>query len=93
MPQCTKLDAELSRGMDGLESLPDRGGMRDATPEPRTAVMISVEASWEDQSGTLRRERARMENTSNSGACIRVKKQIDVGAMLRCSGAGKNFQE
>jgi hypothetical protein len=48
--------------------------MRDATPEPRTAVMILVEASWEDQSGTLRRERARMENTSNSGACIRVKK-------------------
>jgi hypothetical protein len=57
--------------------------MRDATPEPRTAVMILVEASWGDQSGTLRRERAGMENTSNSGACIQVKKQIDVGARLR----------
>jgi hypothetical protein len=44
--------------------------------------MILVEASW-DQSGTLRRERARMEKASNSGACIRVKKQIDVGAKLR----------
>jgi len=41
-----------------------------------------VEASWKDRSGTLQRERARMENTSNSGACIRVKKQIDVGAKL-----------
>lgn len=65
--------------------------MRDATPEPRTAVMILVEASWEDQSGTLRRERARMENTSNSGACIRVKKPIDVGAKLRVQWRWEEF--
>jgi hypothetical protein len=65
--------------------------MRDAIPEPRTAVMILVEASWEDQSGTLQRERARMENTSNSGACIRVKKQIDVGAKLRVHWRWEEF--
>jgi hypothetical protein len=65
--------------------------MRDATPEPRTAVMILVEASWEDQSGTLRRECARMENTSNSGACIRVKKPIDVRAKLRVQWRWEEF--
>lgn len=56
--------------------------MRGAVSELRTAVMILVEASWEDQRGILRRERARVENTCDSGACIRVKKQIDVGTKL-----------
>ena len=65
--------------------------MRDAIPEPRTAVMIVVEASWEDRRGTLQREPARMENTSNSGACIRVKKQIDVGAKLRVQWRWEEF--
>jgi hypothetical protein len=91
---CIKLDAEPSRGMSTDSSLCLlRRRMRDAIPEPRTAVMILAEASWEDQNGILRRERARMENTSDSGACIRVKKQINVGTKLRCSDAGKNFQE
>ncbi|HEY1468004.1 MAG TPA: hypothetical protein VGF61_03090 [Candidatus Acidoferrum sp.] len=65
--------------------------MRDAIPEPRTAVMIVVEASWEDRNGAVLRERARMENTSNSGACIRVKKQIDVGARLRVQWRWEEF--
>jgi hypothetical protein len=51
-------------------------------PEPRKAVMISVEASWADQSGTLQTIPARMENKSTGGACIRIKKQIVVGAKL-----------
>jgi hypothetical protein len=65
--------------------------MRDPIPEPRTAVMIVVEALWEDEKGILQRERARMENTSNSGACIRVKKQIDVGAKLRVQWRWEEF--
>jgi hypothetical protein len=32
-----------------------------------------------------------MENTSNSGACIRVKKQIDVGAKLRVQWRWEEF--
>ena len=47
--------------------------MSGMTPEPRAAVMILVEASWEDQNGTVQTERARMENKSAGGACIRVK--------------------
>jgi hypothetical protein len=57
--------------------------MKDAIPEPRTAAMILVEASWQDQNGTLQTARARMENTSASGACIRLKREIGVGAKLR----------
>jgi hypothetical protein len=65
--------------------------MRDPIPEPRTAVMIVVGALWEDEKGILQRERARMENTSNSGACIRVTKQIDVGAKLRVQWRWEEF--
>ena len=65
--------------------------MRNLIPEPRTAVMIVVEASWEDGKGVLQRERARMENTSHSGACIRVKKQIDVGVKLRVQWRWEEF--
>jgi len=65
--------------------------MRDAVPELRTAVMILVEASWEDQRGILWRERARMENTCDSGACIRVKRQIDVGTKLRVQWCWEEF--
>ncbi len=41
-----------------------------------------VEASWEDESGALQKIPARMEDRSASGACIRVKTPIAVGAKL-----------
>jgi hypothetical protein len=74
-----------------IQVFADRAGMRDPIPEPRTAVMIVVDASWEDAKGILQRERARMENTSTSGACIRVKKQIDVGARLKVQWRWEEF--
>ena len=54
--------------------------------EPRTRVMISVEVSWEDQSGARRAVTARMENKSDGGACIRVDTPVVVGSKLgiRC---------
>ncbi len=52
-------------------------------PELRTPVMILIEASWEDQSGALQTIRARMENKSAGGACIRVKTPIAPGSKLR----------
>src|SRR5277367_3290753 len=60
-------------------------------PEPRSAVMILVNAWWEDQSGTLQMARARMENTSTLGACIRLKTRIEVGAKLRIQGRWQEF--
>ena len=59
--------------------------------EPRTAVMILVEASWKDQSGAVQAVPARMENKSAGGACIRVKTPIGVGSMLRVQGHREQF--
>ncbi|HTZ32752.1 MAG TPA: hypothetical protein VMH31_09860 [Methylomirabilota bacterium] len=64
-----------------------------------------VEASWTDQSGTLHKCSATMENTSKSGARIRLRKPIQVGTKLRvqwrweqftgaaryCRGDGRDF--
>jgi hypothetical protein len=52
-------------------------------PEQRTAVMVLVEATWQDQSGTLQKSRACMINRSHGGACIRLRRAIAVGTKLR----------
>jgi hypothetical protein len=51
--------------------------------ELRTAVMILVEACWQDQSGKLQTVPARMEDKSDGGACIRLKAPIGVGSKLK----------
>lgn len=56
--------------------------MSEVTPERRTAVMILVEASWEDQSGTLVEACVRMENKSVSGACLRTKRRFAPGTKV-----------
>jgi hypothetical protein len=56
--------------------------MTETAPEQRTAVMILVEVTWEDQSGTTQKVRACMVNRSTGGACIRVRQPIHVGAKL-----------
>jgi hypothetical protein len=60
-------------------------------PESRTAVMTLVEASWQDQSGTLQTVPARMENKSTGGACIRVKTPIGVGSKLMVQWRWEQF--
>jgi hypothetical protein len=65
--------------------------MSGATPEPRTAVMILVEATWEDQTGTVQSAPARMENRSAHGACIRLKVRIRVGARLSIQSHREQF--
>jgi len=65
--------------------------MNGVTPEPRTPVMIVVDVSWEGQSGTLQTARARMENRSISGACIRLKPRIQVGTKLRIHWRWEEF--
>lgn len=49
--------------------------------ELRSVVMILVEASW-DETGSLKRIPARMEDRSVSGACIQVNTPIGVGSKL-----------
>lgn len=69
----------------------DRNSVNEKVPEPRTAVMILVETSWEDQSGTLQKTRARMENRSPGGACIRLRMPIHVGAKLQVQWRWEQF--
>ncbi len=65
--------------------------MSAAMRELRSAVMILVEASWEDPSGTPQSVAARMEDKSASGACIRVKMPIQVGSKVRIQGRWDQF--
>jgi hypothetical protein len=62
-----------------------------AMPEPRSAVMILVQATWEDQHGTLQTARACMENRSPSGACIRVPARIATGTKLKIQWRWEEF--
>jgi hypothetical protein len=72
-------------------ALPTGNGMNDATPEPRTPVMIMVEASWKDQGGAIQCTRARIENKSSGGACIRLDRKIPVGTKLTVEGQWERF--
>jgi hypothetical protein len=47
--------------------------------------------SWEDQSGTVQGARARIENKSSGGACIRLNKKIAVGTKLNIEGQWERF--
>jgi hypothetical protein len=59
--------------------------------EPRTGVMILVEASWEDQHGAWQTVPACMEDKSPGGACIRLKTRIGVGSRLKVQGRWQQF--
>ena len=59
--------------------------------EPRTAMMATVEVSWVDQTGTSHDVPATMEDKSASGACIRIKSQVTVGAILIVAGYREQF--
>src|SRR6266850_1460810 len=59
--------------------------------EPRTAVMILVEALWLDQSGTVQALTARMEDRSEHGACIRMKARVAVGKRLYIQSHRERF--
>ncbi len=59
--------------------------------ERRTAVMIVVEATWEDHSGALRTIAARIENKSAGGVCLRVPTPIAVGSRLKIQWRWEQF--
>ena len=50
-----------------------------------------VEASWADQCGTLHKCSATMENTSRSGARVRLRKPIQVGTKLQVQWRWEQF--
>jgi hypothetical protein len=59
--------------------------------ERRTAVMIVADAWWESPDGSLQNGRARIVNKSVSGACVRIEKQILVGAKLKIESRWDKF--
>ncbi len=66
-------------GMDGREI------------EPRVAMWARAEVSWQDASGDRCRASATLENTSHSGACLRVKRPFDIGSRLTVSWYREQF--
>lgn len=50
--------------------------------EPRTVLWAVAEVSWQDDAGTLFHASASLEDTSLSGACIRLKTPIAVGSRV-----------
>ncbi len=59
--------------------------------EPRTAIMARAEVVWEDQPGDWRGAFAKIEDTSLSGACIRLSVPISVGAKLKIKWHQEQF--
>jgi len=68
--------------------------------EPRTVLWAVAEVLWEDAGGASRRAPATMEDTSLSGACVRVKQPFNIGSRLtikwcreQFSGVAKNCRK
>jgi ribosomal protein L37AE/L43A len=72
-----------ARGLQSGGEISARGGAAAAVQiEPRRPVWAVAEVSWADPAGRCVRARATIVDISTSGACIRVKNQIDVGSRL-----------
>lgn len=54
-------------------------------------MMAVVEVSWEDQFGTRHTSAAKLEDTSPSGACLRVKVPVAVGSAMRVNSYRERF--
>jgi hypothetical protein len=59
--------------------------------EPRNTLWAIAEVSWEDPVGTPRREPATLEDTSASGACLRVSHPFGIGARLTVKWQREQF--
>jgi len=54
-------------------------------------MMAVVEVSWEDQFGTRHTSSAKLEDTSPSGACLRVKVPVAIGSAMKVSSYRERF--
>ena len=80
-PQATKLPTSLA-DLDGMD-------VRDI--EPRTVLWALAEISWEDPGGALHCARATLEDTSRSGACLRVRHPFAVGSRVTIKWSREQF--
>jgi hypothetical protein len=63
----------------------------EGAPAHRSAVMIVVDAWWEGRFGKLQKGRGQIVNKSTTGACLRVKGEIEVGARVRVQSRWEEF--
>jgi hypothetical protein len=63
----------------------------EGAPAHRSAVMIVVDAWWEGRFGKLQKGRGQIVNKSLTGACLRVKAEIEVGARVRVQSRWEEF--
>jgi hypothetical protein len=54
-------------------------------------MMAVVEVSWEDQFGTRHTSSAKLEDTSPSGACLRVKVPVAIGSAMKVNSYRERF--
>jgi hypothetical protein len=59
--------------------------------EPRTVLWAVAEVFWQDPAGAINRAPGTLEDTSPSGACIRLKTPIAVGARLTVKWHREHF--
>src|SRR5665811_847983 len=59
--------------------------------EPRTALWAVAEVWWDDPTGKPLRAAATLEDTSLSGACLRLKTPITIGSRLTVKWHRENF--
>lgn len=59
--------------------------------EPRTVLWALAEISWEDAGGVPHRATATIEDTSRSGACLRVKLPFSVGSQVVIKWSREQF--
>jgi len=59
--------------------------------EPRTVLWALAEISWEDAGGVPHRAAATIEDTSRSGACVRVKLPFTVGSRVAIKWSREQF--
>jgi hypothetical protein len=60
--------------------------------EPRVLMWAVAEISWQDAGGTSCRAPATLEDSSKSGACIRVRRPFEVGSMVTIKWHREQFR-
>src|SRR5271156_552074 len=80
----------LERGIF-LPILVDRDSATRGAGEPRKAMMAVAKVSWEDGDETVHTAPAKIEDTSPSGACLRLKVPIEAGTKIHVSWCRDDF--
>jgi hypothetical protein len=65
--------------------------MGEKRAELRLAVMVPVEASWQDESGTSHTVLGILDNMSRNGVSVRISEPVAIGSRLQILAPGEEF--